>query len=209
MDLFFVISYPKRSISIVQQPTATHENLLRNLLIIALVILAAVIRIVPHPWNVAPVGAIALFSGAVIRNRVMAFVVPLLSLLAGDLFLGFHILMPVVYASFLVSIMIGWLLRERRTIPRVGGAVLLGAIQFFLITNFGVWMFLNSYPKTLAGLAACYVAGLPYFWNTLAGDAFFSALLFGALFLAAGFLTVGGVKKGDPLRPDAIISHSP
>jgi hypothetical protein len=166
------------------QPTATHENMLRNLLIVAMILFAAVIRIVPHPWNLAPVGATALFSGAVIRNRVLAFVVPLLGLLAGDLFIGFHILMPVVYASFVVSIMIGWLLSERRSIARVGGAVLLGAIQFFLITNFGVWMILNSYPRSLAGLAACYVAGLPLFWNTLAGDAFFSALLFGALFLA-------------------------
>jgi hypothetical protein len=167
-----------------QQPKAAHENMLRNLLILAMIILAAAIRIVPHPWNLAPVGAMALFSGAVIRNRLMAFVIPLVALLAGDLFIGFHILMPVVYGSFLLSIAIGWLLRERRTVPRVGGAVLLGAAQFFLITNFGVWMLLNSYPKTLAGLVACYIAGLPLFWNTLAGDALFSALLFGALFLA-------------------------
>lgn len=168
-----------------RQQTATPEKtLIRNLLIAAMILFAAVIRIIPHPWNLAPVGAMALFSGAVIRNRLLALVVPLSALLAGDLFIGFHILMPVVYGSFLLSIAIGWLLRERRTIPRVGGAVLLGAIQFFLITNFGVWMFLTSYPKTLAGLAACYVAGLPYFWNTLAGDAFFCAFLFGALFLA-------------------------
>jgi hypothetical protein len=152
--------------------------------IIAMIILAAVIRIVPHPWNLAPVGAMALFSGAVIRNRLLAFVVPLLGLLAGDLFIGFHILMPVVYASFLVSFVIGSLLRERRTIPAIGGAVFLGAIQFFLITNFGVWMILKSYPRTFSGLVACYVAGLPYFWNTLAGDAFFSVVFFGALYLA-------------------------
>jgi hypothetical protein len=167
-----------------QQPTASHENMLRNLLIVAMIFFAAVIRIVPHPWNLAPVGAMALFSGAVIRNRAMAVLIPLLGLLAGDLFIGFHVLMPVVYASFVVSIMIGWLLRERRSIPRVGAAVLLGAIQFFLVTNLGVWVLLNSYPKTLTGLAACYIAGLPLFWNTLAGDALFSVLLFGTLLLA-------------------------
>jgi hypothetical protein len=149
-----------------------------------MILFAGVIRIIPHPWNLAPVGAMALFSGAVIRNRLMAFAAPLLALLAGDLFIGFHILMPVVYASFLLSIVIGWWLRERRKASRIGGAVLVGAIQFFLITNLGVWMLLNSYPKTLAGLAACYIAGLPLFWNTLAGDALFSLLLFGALFLA-------------------------
>jgi hypothetical protein len=163
-----------------------------------MILFAVVIRIVPHPWNLTPVGAMALFSGAVIRNRLLAFVIPLSALLAGDLFIGFHVLMPVVYASFLVSIMIGWLLRERRSIPRIGAAALLGALQFFLITNFGVWMILQSYPKTPAGLAACYVAGLPLFWNTLAGDAFFSALLFGALFLAE--------RRYPAFRPDTVIA---
>jgi hypothetical protein len=163
---------------------ATHENtIFRTLLVVGMIIFAAILRIVPHPWDLTPVGAMALFSGAVISNRLIAFLFPLLALLAGDLFIGFHILMPVVYASFLVSITIGFWLRERRTMLRLGGAILLGAIQFFLITNVGVWMFLNSYPKTFSGLAACYVAGLPFLWNTLAGDALFSALLFGALFL--------------------------
>jgi len=149
-----------------------------------MIVFAAVIRIVPHPWNLAPVGAVALFSGAAMRNRVAAFLFPLAALAAGDFFIGFHVLVPVVYASFLVSVGIGLWLQENRTIARLGGAVLAGAVQFFLITNLGVWMFVNSYPKSFGGLVACYVAGIPWFWNTLAGDVFFSTLLFGALFLA-------------------------
>jgi hypothetical protein len=165
--------------------SATHEKaVLRTLLIVVMILFAAVLRIVPHPWNLAPVGAMALFSGAVIRNRFVALLFPMLALLVGDFFVGFHILMPVVYASFLISVAIGFWLRDERTVLRLGGAVVLGAIQFFLITNLGVWMFLHSYPRSLTGLAACYVAGLPYFWNTLVGDAFFSALFFGAVFLA-------------------------
>jgi hypothetical protein len=165
--------------------TGKHEEtIFRTILIVGMILFAAIIRIVPHPWNLAPVGAMALFSGAVIRNRVMAFVFPLLAMLAGDFFVGFHILMPVVYVSFVISTAIGFWLRERRSAVRLGGAVLLGAIQFFLITNLGVWMFLNSYPKTFAGLMACYAAGVPFFWNTLAGDICYSGLLFGGLFLA-------------------------
>src|ERR1700688_298628 len=160
------------------------EAIFRTMLIVGMVLFAAIMRIVPHPWNLAPVGAMALFSGAVIRNRVMAFVFPLVAMLAGDFFIGFHKLMPVVYASFLISTALGFWVRERRSGVRVGGVVLLGAIQFFLITNFGVWAFSNFYPKTFAGLMACYAAGVPFFWNTLAGDACYSALLFGALFLA-------------------------
>jgi hypothetical protein len=53
-----------------------------------------------------------------------------------------------------------------------------------LITNWGVWAFLNSYPRTGGGLAACYLAGVPFFWNTLAGDALYATLLFGGFALA-------------------------
>ncbi len=166
------------------QPEGRDAQIFRSFLIVGMILFAAVIRIVPHPWNFAPVGAMALFSGAVIRNRVVAFLFPLAALAAADLFIGFHVLVPVVYASFLVSVGIGLWLRENRTIARLGGAVLVGAVQFFSTTNLGVWMFLNSYPKSVAGLVACYVAGIPLLWNTLAGDAFFSALLFGALFMA-------------------------
>jgi hypothetical protein len=165
------------------QATKHEETIFRTMLIVAMILFAAILRVVPHPWNLTPVGAMALFSGAVIRNRVMAFVFSLLAMLAGDLIVGFHILMPVVYASFLISTALGLWLRERRSSARLGGVVLLGAIQFFLITNFGVWAFLNSYPKTFAGLMACYAAGVPFFWNTLAGDFCYSALLFGGLFL--------------------------
>jgi len=161
------------------------ENLLyRTVLALALILLAAALRIAPHPWNFTPVGAMALFSGALLKDRRLAFLFPLVALFVGDIFIGFHKLLPVVYASFLINVGIGLWLRDRRTVARISLATLLGAIQFFLVTNFAVWWLLNSYPKTVSGLAACYLAGIPFFWNTLAGDAFYAALLFGAYALA-------------------------
>ena len=161
------------------------ETLLyRTLLALVLIVLAAALRIAPHPWNFAPVGAMALFAGALLRDRRLAFLFPLLALFAGDLFVGFHKLMFIVYASFLVNVVIGLWLRDRRTIARISLATLLGAIQFFLVTNFAVWQFLSGFPHTASGLLACYIAGIPFFWNTLAGDAFYSTLLFGGYALA-------------------------
>ncbi len=157
---------------------------LRLAVLLGMIALAAVLRIVPHPWNLTPVGAMALFAGAMLRNKRAAGFVPLAALFAGDSIIGFHRLMPVVYASFLVSVAIGFCLRERRTIARVAGAALLGAIQFFIATNFAVWALGGFYPRTAAGLGACYVAGLPFFWNTLAGDALYAGLLFGGFALA-------------------------
>jgi len=161
------------------------ETLLyRTLLALVLIVLAAALRIAPHPWNFAPVGAMALFAGALLRDRRLAFLFPLLALFAGDLFVGFHKLMFIVYASFLVNVVIGLWLRDRRTIARISLATLLGAIQFFLVTNFAVWQFLSGFPPTASGFLACYIAGIPFFWNTLAGDAFYSTLLFGGYALA-------------------------
>jgi hypothetical protein len=157
----------------------------RAALITGIVLAAAALRILPHPMNFTPIGALALFGGAYFSSRRAAIAVPLLSLMAGDFVTGFHRLMPYVYTSFLVSVAIGFWLRRKKSASRVGAATVAGAIQFFLITNFAVWASsIGSYPKNVGGLAECYIAGLPLFWNTLAGDAFFVALLFGGMALA-------------------------
>jgi hypothetical protein len=180
--------------------------LLRSVLVFAMIALAAALRLAPHPWNFTPVGAIALFSGAMVRDRRLAFFFPVLVMLATDAVIGFNILSPLVYASFLLSVLIGRTvvggrfsesLRARREsepdanpraqkhlLPRIAGATFLGAFQFFLVTNFGDWAFLNTYPRTGAGLVACYIGGVPFFWNTLASDAIYATLLFGGFFLA-------------------------
>jgi hypothetical protein len=169
----------------------THEKnvlFLRALLVMVMIALAATLRFVTHPWNFTPVGAMALFGGAMFRDRRLAFVFPLLALFAGDCFIGFYKIMPVVYASFLVNVAIGLWLENRQTPGKIGGAVLLGAIQFFVVTNFAVWAFGHYYPLTFAGLVSCFSLGIPYFWNTLAGDAVYAALLFGGFALAEKFV---------------------
>jgi hypothetical protein len=169
------------------KPNMENENRLhpRAALITGIVLAAAALRVVPHPMNFAPIGALALFGGAYFSSKRAALAIPLLSLVAGDILVGFHRLIPYVYASFLVSVAIGFWLRRKKSASRIGGATVAGAIQFFLITNFALWASsIGNYPKNVGGLAACYIAGLPLFWNTLAGDAFYVALLFGVMAFA-------------------------
>lgn len=167
------------------------EHLLyRSWLALVIIVVAATLRIAPHPWNFTPVGAMALLSGAIIKDRRLALAFPLLTLFLGDVFIGFHKLMPIVYASFLLSVLIGRFVQNHRSLGRVSTATLLGAFQFFLVTNFGVWAFGNFYPHTFAGLSACYTAGVPFFWNTLAGDAVYAALFFGIFALAERFVPI-------------------
>jgi len=153
-----------------------------------LVLLAAMLRILPHPWNLTPIGAMAVFSGSVFKERWLRFTFPLLALFAGDAVVGFHKLMLAVYLSFSVSVAIGMWIGKNRKVFRIAGGTLLGAIQFFLVTNFAVWVVFTTYPKSFAGLLACYAAGVPFFWNTLAGDALYATLLFGGYALAERLL---------------------
>lgn len=174
--------------------------LVRTLVVLSMIALAAVLRIAPHPWNLTPVGAMALFSGAVLKDRRLAFLFPLLALFVGDIFVGFHKLIPVVYASFLVNVALGYWIRDRRTTLRISAITLIGAIQFFVVTNFAVWALLGSFPRTPAGLIACYVVGFPFFWNTLAGDALYAALLFGGFAFAEHMFPVLREPAPEPAR---------
>jgi len=157
-------------------------------LVVAVLVLAG--QLLPHERNVTPVRAAALFSGATFASPAAAFLVPLgaqllgaagVGLLAGDWSYGFHALAPVVYGSFALNVLLGLALRSRRRVLPIGAATVAGAVAFYAITNFAVWLLLGTYPPTAQGLALCYAAGLPFLWNGLLGDAAYAALLFGGL----------------------------
>ena len=153
--------------------------------VLALMILAAAAsRLVPHPPNVASITAVALFGGAYLTDKRLALIVPLAALLLSDLILGFYRHMEIVYASFLLVVCLGFWLQRKRSALRIAGATLAASVVFFVVTNFGVWAFESLYPKTAAGLVACYVAAIPFFQNTLVGDALYTAVLFGGFALA-------------------------
>ncbi|HKC02728.1 MAG TPA: DUF6580 family putative transport protein [Sphingomicrobium sp.] len=158
-------------------------NYSRLLAILTAVVVAAVLRLVPHPPNFTPIGAMALFSGAYLTRRGLAFAVPLAAMLLSDAVLGFHSGMPFVYGSVALIVAIGWLALKRVSSLRIAGAALVSSVLFFVVTNFGTWAVSGMYPMTLAGLAACYLAAIPFFQNMVVGDLFYSGVLFGGFAL--------------------------
>lgn len=160
----------------------------RLIALLSAIVAAAALRLVPHPPNFTPIGAIALFSGAYLGRRALAFVAPLAALLLSDLVLGFYHGMATVYASTALVAVLGMLALQRRSALRIGGAAVAGSMLFFILTNLGMWWLSGFYPHTWAGLEACYVAAIPFFQNSLAGDLFYAALLFGGFALAERIL---------------------
>jgi hypothetical protein len=162
------------------------------------IVAAAALRLVPHPPNFSPIDAMALFSGAYLGRRWVAFAAPLAALFLSDLVLGFYHGMATVYATVALVVAIGWSLSSRRSPLRIAGAAVAGSVTFFLITNFGMWLFSGFYPLTSAGLAACYVAAIPFFQTTVAADLFYAGLLFGGFVLAEHFLPQLRAGKPQP-----------
>jgi len=155
----------------------------RQEMLLAVILAAAMSRLIPHPFNFAPIGALALFGGAQFADRRAAFLVPGAAMLLSDLCIGLYRHMEWVYCSFALVVCLGLWLRPRRSPLRIAGASLCASGLFFLITNFGVWLNDALYGRSLAGLVACYVAAIPFFGNTLLGDAFYSLVLFGGFTL--------------------------
>src|SRR3990167_3038350 len=152
-------------------------------LLIGMIFVAAGMRFLPHPPNFESIGAIALFAGAHFDDKRWAFTLPLAAMLLSDAVIGFHGQMPVVYGTFALVVCMGFFLRERRTALKITGAALAASTLFFVVTNFGVWAFDGLYPRTFEGLVVCYIAAIPFFGNTLAGNLFYAFLLFGGFAL--------------------------
>ncbi len=166
--------------------------------VLALMVLAAAFsRLLPHPSNFAPIGAMSLFGAAYFSRKDIALLVPVIAMWLSDLvinnvlytqyfdgFVFFYQGCLWTYVAFIAIGLLGFVLLKKVKVQNVFLASILAAIVFFLISNFGVWQSGTMYPKTFSGLMACYTAGLPFLKNTLLGNLFYSSVLFGSFELA-------------------------
>lgn len=153
---------------------------------ITFMLIGIVARLLPHPANVAPIAAMALFGGVYLDKR-LALVLPFLAMVVSDFFLGFHATMPYVYASFAMTSLLGLWLKNHKSPMTILGTTLAGSVLFYLVTNFGVWQMTSLYPKTFFGLWQCFIMALPFFRNTVLGDLFYTAVFFASYEFLAGF----------------------
>ncbi|MBL7994012.1 hypothetical protein JNM05_01455 [bacterium] len=156
----------------------TQEQIAKVVPTIFAVLMIAVCRLLPHPWNFVPVSAAAIFGG-IYLNKKWAFILPVASMAVADIFLGFSLPdIPFVYGSILLAVLIGMWIGGRRknkaafTASLVSGT-LGSSLIFYMVTNFGSWLTLGVYTKDVSGLMQSYAMALPFFRNSLAGDMFF------------------------------------
>ncbi|WP_428660884.1 DUF6580 family putative transport protein [Runella sp.] len=169
--------------------TVMNLGLSRFSTVVILILVAALSRVVPHPFNFTPIGAIALFGAAQFNRKAFAFMIPAAAMLLSDALLG-NPSLP-TYLSFALITVFGLIYLKKVTVSRLFVASLVASVSFFLITNFFVWFGGAMYPQTWQGLVVCYTAGLAFyqqtlfgnlFLNTVMGDLFYTTLLFGAYY---------------------------
>ncbi|HNW99019.1 MAG TPA: hypothetical protein PKK00_11475 [Bacteroidales bacterium] len=160
-----------------------------------LIVAAAFMRLIPHWPNFTPIAAIALFGGASLNRKWLAFFIPLVAMFVSDMIIGFHSYMASVYICFAITVFMGMSISKNRKASRIALTSVASSLLFFIITNFAVWYGSPFYPQTLGGLMGCYAAGLPFFndgslglsflLNGMIGDLFYNGIFFGALYFAS------------------------
>ena len=153
-------------------------------LAVILLSIAALGRLIPHPPNFTPVGAMALYGGARL-SKAQAIILVLLSMLLSDWLLTRFMGVPssevvglVVYMSLAATVFIGRWFQKQPGVRRFVIAILGTSTLFFVTTNFAVWLFEALYPRNLQGLLICYAAAIPFYRNQLLGDFMWGGSLF-------------------------------
>ena len=155
----------------------------RLMFVLAIAVIALVVRLMPHPANFVPIGAVAILGGMLLPRRYSAWIV-VVTMMLSDFIIGLHPMIIWTWGSFaLVALLSGKLLNGRRpNSARLVMSAMAGGTLFFVITNLGVWLQGGLYEKSLQGLVQCYVNALPFYRNTILGDVFFTGVFY-AVFL--------------------------
>lgn len=173
---------PAKSPKSAKSPSALWADLA---LMAFLIGFGVITRLLPHAPGFLPVAASALFAGRMLRHRALAIVVPSAAMAISGLVLGFEDwrVLLVVYAAISLPAVAGILSRRWNGIAATGGVMVACSLVFFAASNFAVWAFSGMYSHDMAGLTQCYIAALPFLQNTVAGDLFWSAVLFGGAWM--------------------------
>lgn len=166
---------------------------------VALVAIGAVGRLWQPGWNVTPMAGVALAAGALFPHPLVAASVPLAALALSNLVMpgyGSLAMAAVVYAATAWPILLGGRLVPGKAWQAVIGSALASSLVFYLTTNFAYWWLTNDYPHTLAGLAACYAAALPFYRWMPVGDVAWSVAIFAGLSAVRATLTKAQAARG-------------
>ena len=150
-------------------------NLIIPIIMLSLLILSRMITEIP---NFTATIALIIFTGYLIRNKLLSVFIILLSQVISDLYIGIYSSMVFVYGAYIIIGLISPIVMNKLSAKSVLTASLISPSIFYIISNFGVWAIGLTYTMDLQGLISCYVAGIPFFDETLLSTIIFSITIF-------------------------------
>ncbi len=144
---------------------------IRNFILISLISII-ISRLIPHPPNFTSTIAVAFYLPALFGIKFI--IVAILAFIVSDLIIGMHQLIFFTWGSLLL---IGYLAKFFKKAYFRPFGITISCILFFIISNFGVWLFSNLYSMNTQGLIACYTMALPFLQNSLIGSLIFSLII--------------------------------
>jgi hypothetical protein len=167
------------------------QNTTMFIIAVVMIITAALSRIAFYPLNFSPVIAMALFGGAIIKDKKLAFALPLFAMFLSDVIFEVTNIAPgfwgwgqlVGYGILALITIFGFNLKKIN-IGYVTGFSIASSLIFFFLSNTSVWIFdTTTYAQNFSGWINCLAAGIPFLKNGLAADLVYSALFFGGYVL--------------------------
>jgi hypothetical protein len=163
--------------------------------LVILIVVAAVYRITPlREYGFAPHIAMALFGGAVIKDRKWAFALPLFSMFVSDLLYevlyqnglssmkGLYSGQWLNYLALASVVVVGFFMRKISPV-NIFVYSLIAPTWFFLVSNFTVWAGSKTIAQTWEGLMQTYTLGIPFYRQSILATILFSAVFFGAWYI--------------------------
>lgn len=149
-----------------------------------LITLAILFRTAWHLGSNIEFVTTASFLAATYLGGIWAILVPFLSMVISDMFLGNTNIFIFTWSGFIfIGLADYWLIKKwerKRLVFKQTGLGILASLFFYLYTNFGVWLldFFGMYERTMAGLIKCYAMGLPFLKFNLVGNLVFVPIAF-------------------------------
>ena len=163
-----------------------------------LIILAALSRVIMYPHNFSPIIGMAIFAGAVIKDRRLAFALPLLAMFLSDVLFEVFNIAPgfwgwgqLVGYGILALITVIAFSMKKISVLKVAGYSIGSSLLFFFLSNSAFFIFDNPiyhlYPQNFGGYIGSLVGGLPFLKTGVVADLVYSGVLFGAYYLIQNF----------------------
>lgn len=179
-------------------PDMNKQSTTTLVIAVLLIVIAALSRVILYPYNFSPIIGMAIFAGAVIKDRRLAFALPILAMFLSDVIFevsgiadGFWGWGQLVGYGILALITVIAFSMKKINVLSVAGYSIGSSLLFFFLSNSAFFIFDNpiyhTYTQDFNGYIATLAGGIPFLKNGVVADLVYSTVLFGTYFLVQHF----------------------